>query len=116
MTSTGSYGTVPAARPRRLSWAAVSEEPSSTGAVHACARRQLVVSCAPNSHDPVGMSVKVLERPVERPVTAVADFGIYGKYMNGEIRGADDEKNPHLKFSGIIFRNDDRLGASFGGS
>ena len=107
LTSTGSYETVPAARPWRLSWAAVSEEPSSTGAVHACAHRQ---------HDSVGMSVKVLSRPVERPVTAVADFGIYGKYMNGEVRGDDDEKNPHLKFSGSIFRNDDRLGASFGGS
>ena len=74
------------------------------------------MSRAPNSHDSVETSVKVLERPVERPVTTVADFGIYGKYMNGEIRGDDDEKNPHLKFSGSIFRNDDRLGASFGGS
>ena len=76
---------VPAARPWRLSWSAISEVPSSTGAVHAWACRQLVVSRAPNWHDSVEMSVKVLSRPVEQPVTAVADFGIYGKYMNGEI-------------------------------
>ena len=83
---------VPAARPQ-LSWAAVSAAPRSTGAVHAWACRQLVVSRAPNSNDSVGMSVKVLSQPVDRPMTTFAEFGIYGKYMNGEVRGGDDEIN-----------------------
>ena len=78
-----------AARLQWLSWAAVSVAPRSTGAVHAWARRQL----APNSHDSVETSVKVLSQPVERPVTAVSELGIYGKCMNGEVRGGNDEKD-----------------------
>ena len=75
---------VPAAYLHRPSWAAVSVVSSSTGAVHACARRQLVVSRALNSHDSVGTSVRVLLRPVGRLVTAVPEFGIYRKCINGE--------------------------------
>ena len=81
---------VPAARP---SWAAASAESGSTGTFHVWARGHLVVSRAPNSHDSVGTGVKVLSRHVERLVTAVAEFGIYGKCMNREARGGDDEKN-----------------------
>ena len=82
---------VPAARPH-LSWAAVSVALKTTGAVHAWACRQLVVSRAPNWHDSVETSVKVLSQPVDRPMTTVAEFGIYGKCMNGEVQGGDDEK------------------------
>ena len=84
---------VAAARLHRTSRADVSVDSSSTGAVHAWARRHHVVSGAPNSLDSVGMSVRVISRPVQRLVTAVAEFGIYGKCMNLEAQGGDEKNN-----------------------
>ena len=56
LTLAGAHGMVPAAASLlRPSWAAAVSS----------------ASCAPNSHDSVGTSVRVLSRPVERLVTTV---------------------------------------------